>query len=165
MTRISKSLAASVLSCCLLCTFTPHVVTAVGATQADKPRNTADLDGTWRLVAVEFGPNTAGEEALKGTTFVAKGNRYTISGPHINREGVFEIDRTNQPHTITVSEASATELGKQVKYGEKSKYHGIVRVEGDKLELCLTTVDKARPTNFAAPSERTTYYAARKIKQ
>jgi uncharacterized protein (TIGR03067 family) len=133
--------------------------------QADNLNSANDLDGVWRLEAVEFGPNIAGKEALKGTTFVVKGSEYTISGPHINREGTFQIDRTTTPHTITISEAEATEVGKQVKYGVKIKYHGIVRAEGDKLEIRFVTLDKVRPTDFAVSIEGSTYYSARRVKE
>jgi uncharacterized protein (TIGR03067 family) len=133
--------------------------------QADKPKSATDLDGVWRLVEVEFGPNVAGEEALKSTTFVVIGSKYTISGPHINREGTFEIDRTTTPHRITISEAEATEVGEQVKYGEKIKYHGIVRAEGDKLEIRFVTLDKMRPIDFAVPNEGSTYYSARRVQE
>jgi uncharacterized protein (TIGR03067 family) len=135
------------------------------AAPTDKSKSSHELDGSWRLVVVEFGPNTAGEEALKGTTFIIKDGKYTINGRHINCEGEFEIDWTMKPPTITISEAQAIEVGTPIKYGEKIKYHGIVRVEGDKLEMRFTTLDKARPTTFAQPNEGTTYYSARRVKE
>lgn len=131
----------------------------------DKPKTSHQLDGRWRLVEVEFGPNTAGEEALKGTSFIVRDGKYTINGQHINREGEFEIDWTKKPPTITISEAQAIEVGSLIKYGVKIKYHGIVRLEGEKLEMRFTTLDRARPTTFAQPNEGTTYYSARKVKE
>jgi uncharacterized protein (TIGR03067 family) len=137
----------------------------VSAGPTDQPTSAQNLDGTWRLVEVEFGPNIAGEEALEGTTFVVKGGRYTISGVHINRDGTFEIEWATNPHTITISEAQAVEVGKQVKYGDRIKYHGIVRIEGDKLEIRFTPLDKARPTDFTLPNEWANKYSARRVKE
>ncbi len=107
------------------------------------------LDGTWKPVAIEQNGQAVPEEALKKidfpTEFVFKGNRWgAISRSGKRYESAFVLDASKNPAWIDV---------KGSLFEGMPDLHGILKLEGDTITVCVVEKDRPRPTEFKTKAQ------------
>jgi RNA polymerase sigma factor (sigma-70 family) len=117
------------------------------APQGSKPAAKTDLDllqGTWTLIEGEAG----GRKFKAVMTYTFRGNHYQLKGKLKGAvKGTFKLSQQGNVKCIDFAADPAT-----LKYGPGAFLpHGIYRLDGDKLSLCLGDPVHGRPTEFAAP--------------
>jgi len=98
------------------------------------------LEGTWEFAALEIDGGTMPPGALVASRLLIDGDRFRMESPEANYEGVFNIDVEAEPHGIDIEFVAGPEAG--------NTNHGIFRIAGDRLEICLDVNGKARPSAF-----------------
>ncbi len=105
------------------------------------------IEGTWRITALEVNGNKA-HEADARKLLVVNGHDGTwillSEGMEISR-GTSTIDPTKTPRTI---DFTPTKGG-----GKDNHYQGIYELENQKRRLCFVPPGKERPTEFSSPSD------------
>lgn len=101
------------------------------------------LEGTWAVEALEVDGAQLPPEALSTSQLLLDGDRFRFESPESNYEGVFTIDVEAEPHTIDIDFVEGPEAGRT--------NHGIFRVDGDELLLCLDVNGRPAPRLFSAP--------------
>jgi len=95
------------------------------------------LEGTWRVVAVELGGKEMGRQELVDYLLVFSGTECSIvSGKRVIR-CTFTIDHSNTPKWIDVTRTS-----------DKVTWPGIYRLNDATLKVFLDTTGSKRPTEF-----------------
>jgi uncharacterized protein (TIGR03067 family) len=77
---------------------------------------------------------------LTGSRVLIDGDRFRSETPGVTYEGIFNIDVDADPHAIDIEFVAGPEAG--------NHNHGIFRLDGDRLDLCLDMTGKARPAEF-----------------
>ncbi|HWA11209.1 MAG TPA: TIGR03067 domain-containing protein [Opitutaceae bacterium] len=104
------------------------------------------LEGTWVFERLET-DGVALPAAMLGTSRVLiDGDRFRTETPEAIYEGVFNIDVEMDPAAIDIEFVAGPEAG--------NWNHGIFRVDGDRLEICLDLNGKARPGEFKTAAGR-----------
>jgi len=126
------------------------VLLAAIAATADDAKDEAikkdrkQIEGTWRIVALEIGGNKSNEDDAKKLT-VVNGSDGTWSlrseGTEISK-GISTFDTTKKPKTI---DFTPTEGG-----GQGNQHLGIYELGEKTRKLCLAAPGKERPTEFAS---------------
>ncbi len=98
------------------------------------------LEGTWEFAALEIDGGTMPPDSLSASRLLIDGDRFRMESPEANYEGVFNIDVEAEPHGIDIEFVAGPEAG--------NTNHGIFRIAGDRLEICLDVNGKPRPTAF-----------------
>lgn len=101
-----------------------------------------NLEGTWKVVAMERDGKQEPDEVAKAPEFTFKGDKIVFKTGDKEREMTFKIDPTKKPKEIDLGEASA---------GQVSKGKGIYifNTEKGELKICVGKRDGDRPTEFA----------------
>ncbi len=112
-----------------------------------------DLQGTWRLLSLEYGGKKTpmgGESFLPGRLIIA-GNKFTyMVGDEKIGEGLIRVDAKQRPRVV---DASGKYFDKEEGFLE---WVGIYKIEGDQLWLCGRFAGgKLRPV---PPEERPTEF-------
>jgi uncharacterized protein (TIGR03067 family) len=110
---------------------------AGGDPQEDAKKALADLQGTWRLTAVENQGRT-NDLADDGPRWLIKGNKVFYAGKEL---AVLTADGATKPKSLDLAFAEP-----------KRSYEGIYSVKDDELKICVnrnTEGVKERPTDFA----------------
>jgi uncharacterized protein (TIGR03067 family) len=98
------------------------------------------LEGTWSFERLVVAGNTLPPAALTAARILIDGDRFRTESPEAIHEGVFNIDVEAEPHAIDIEFVEGPESG--------NTNHGIFRVDGDTLEICLDTSGAPRPATF-----------------
>ena len=133
--------------------FAGALLTAIGAiAAADDAKDEAikkdrkQIEGTWRVVALEVDGNRSKEEDARKLT-VVNGSDGTWSlrseGKEISK-GTSTIDPTKKPKTIDLKWTEGEGSGKQ--------YLGIYELGEKTRKLCFAQPGKERPTEFSTTS-------------
>lgn len=106
-----------------------------------------DGQGTWRAVSwIEDGKKTPDED-LKDLRLVIEGNNWTFSkGKEVVSSGTYKIvavEKDHRKHDRKVDKG--TSAGRT--------FLEIVKFEGDTVTVCVATVGKERPTEFASKAD------------
>ena len=104
------------------------------------------LEGTWSFARLEIGGTSIPAAGLKMSRLLIDGDRFRTESPEATYEGVFNIDVEAQPHHIDIHFVEGPEAG--------NWNHGIYRLNGDTLELCLDVNGKPRPAKFTSSGDR-----------
>jgi uncharacterized protein (TIGR03067 family) len=111
-------------------------------------RELANLQGVWKLVAVEKDGNKAfPKEGEKVSVRVEiKGAKYTLMGEtgkeKSRAEGTFNLDASKKPKAIDFKYGG---------FGRKTPEEGIYELDGDNLKLCFQiSGGESRPKEFSA---------------
>ncbi len=104
-----------------------------------------DLQGEWKVVALEADGSKAPEEALKKMRWVIKGSklRSSDSGENPEGESTIKTDVSKTPWHIDITALEGPHKGKTVQ--------GIYKLDKGRLTICLRDPDQAgkgRPTEF-----------------
>jgi uncharacterized protein (TIGR03067 family) len=113
------------------------------AADAPLPKEVADVQGVWKLVAGEFQGQPL--DITGGPyTWVIEGNKITCGTREL---GEFTLDAGKKPRTIDLS-----------LLGPKRERVGIYELDGDTLRVCVNTQDgaKKRPTGLATVNQPAT---------
>lgn len=127
-------------------------VVLLGTARADDAKEEAikqdrkQIEGTWRIVALEINGNKAREEDARKLSVVngPEGTwRLLSEGKEVAR-GTNSFDPTQKPKTIdfTITEGE----------GKGNVYQGIYELGEKTRKLCFAPPGKDRPTEFTAPS-------------
>ena len=114
----------------------------------DTKKDKKDLDsiqGTWQVVASEFGGQKAPKEALEQAKLrlTLKGNKFVYtSGDKKLTEGTFEIDPTKKPRTLDARGTDPT--------GKEVATTGIYELNGDTMRVCFVLKGEKRPEAFVS---------------
>ena len=96
------------------------------------------LQGDWQVVRIERPGSPGNPDELVRVRYIFDKDRATLmNGEHKGWEGVFRVDRTEEPMAIDFTGTADPHNGE--------KAFGIYRVAGDALTIC---VGKKRPTEF-----------------
>ncbi len=107
----------------------------------DAPKDSALLQGTWKLSAGEADGNALSETELKDGKLVIKGEHYTVAlADRETVEGVQKLDPSAKPKTIDITDASGPNKDKASL--------GIYELKGDEFRAAFAPTGKARPTTF-----------------
>ena len=115
---------------------------AAGASQDAAKKDLEALQGTWSVVTLENDGTPLPPEAIKGSTFVVKGDRYTLKGGADTFRGMLRLDPSKKPKAL-----DATFVDDDGK--DKGKAQGIYELAGDRLRICWREGDR-RPAEFAS---------------
>ena len=98
------------------------------------------LEGSWSFARLEIDGSALPPGAFAASRLLIDGDRFRTETPEATYEGVFNIDVEAQPHAIDIEFVAGPEAG--------NWNHGIFRLEGDQLELCLDLNGHPRPAGF-----------------
>ncbi len=113
------------------------------------------LEGTWSFERLVIAGNTLPAIALAASRILIDGDRFRTESPEAIYEGVFNIDVEAEPHAIDIEFVEGPESG--------NTNHGIFRLDGDTLEICLDISGEPRPTTFhAAPGTQHAFEVLRR---
>src|SRR5262245_48417706 len=100
------------------------------------------LEGAWSFERLMVAGNTLPAAALTASRILIDGDRFRTESPEATYEGVFNIDVEARPHAIDIEFVEGPEAG--------NTNHGIFRLDGDTLEICLDISGAPRPAAFHA---------------
>lgn len=101
------------------------------------------MQGTWRVILVEFGGKKATKEENEKVNFrlVVEGERYTV---YLNDEkftsGRMKLDPAKKPKEMDTREEEGPNKGKTLQ--------SIYKIEGDVMMACFNVPGGQRPTEF-----------------
>jgi uncharacterized protein (TIGR03067 family) len=101
------------------------------------------LEGTWSFERLVVAGSTLPAAALVASRILIDGDRFRTESPEAIYEGAFNIDVGAEPHAIDIEFVEGPEAG--------NTNHGIFRLDGDMLEICLDISGAPRPARFHAP--------------
>ncbi len=99
------------------------------------------LEGTWTFESLEVAGNSISPELLMGSKILIDGDRFRSESAGSIYEGLFLIDVEPKIHTIDIQFVEGPEAG--------NTNYGIFRFVDSRLEICLDTYGKVRPTKFS----------------
>jgi uncharacterized protein (TIGR03067 family) len=100
------------------------------------------LQGTWKLVSVEFDGQCMPMDDLKASRLTVKGSDYAFTLNKTSLELTFKLDPSKKPKEIDLIGVAGTDKGKI--------YRGIYVLEGDTYKICRhSQPDRERPIEFA----------------
>lgn len=100
----------------------------------------SQLQGTWRVTALEVNGAAPPRTQLASSSIVIKGTRFTATGPGSLYEGEMTIDANAQPKRLSVAMEKGAELRTN---------HAIYEIKGDTLRICLNVNGDPAPKAFA----------------
>jgi uncharacterized protein (TIGR03067 family) len=99
------------------------------------------LQGTWKLVAVEFNGQCLTMNDIKDSRLTVKGDDYVFTLNKTKWELTFKIDPSKYPKEIDLMDVTGADKGKT--------FRGIYVVEGDTYKICrYIQPERERPTQF-----------------
>jgi uncharacterized protein (TIGR03067 family) len=97
----------------------------------------SQLQGLWKVTAMEGNGNQAPEKTLKGMRFLIKGDKISLSGQAKDLRG-YRLDASAKPKAIDIFDDERNEFSK-----------GVYQIEGDTMKLCFSQQTKLdRPESF-----------------
>jgi uncharacterized protein (TIGR03067 family) len=117
------------------------LVAAAPPKKVDVKKELQQLQGTWRIVAIEINGNKLSDDDLKNapTKLILKGNKYTLEGGE-GGKGTFKADPTKKPKTVDSVPSEGDNKGKTIK--------AIYEIDGDTMKACYDISGKTRPKDF-----------------
>ena len=104
------------------------------------------LEGTWTFESLEVGGKQVPASHTQHSRILIDGDRFRTESPEAIYEGVFNIDVEASPQHIDIEFTEGPEAG--------NWNHGIFRLDGDKLEICLDMTGEPRPREFGTETGR-----------
>lgn len=98
------------------------------------------LEGTWCIERMEVEGAELPAPIFADTRLLIDGDRFRTETPEADHEGIFNLDIEGEPAAIDIEFVAGPEAG--------NRNHGIFRLDGDTLEICLDVNGKARPQGF-----------------
>ena len=98
------------------------------------------LEGIWAFSRLEIDGGVMPAGSLTASRLLIDGDRFRTESPEATYEGIFTINVEAQLHEIDIEFVAGPEAGKW--------NHGIYRLAGDQLELCLDLNGRPRPGRF-----------------
>ena len=113
------------------------------------------LEGTWSFERLVVAGNTLPATSLTASRILIDGDRFRTESPEAIYEGTFNIDVEAEPQAIDIEFVEGPEAG--------NTNHGIFRLDGDTLEICIDISGAPRPATFrAAPGTQHAFEALRR---
>src|SRR4051812_37925388 len=129
---------------------------ALAAPDKDKKDDKDDvkkMEGEWQVTAWEQGGNALPAEALEGSRWTVKGDKYTFVMGANTEEGTFKLDPAKKPPAIDLDITSGNCKG--------NAQVGIYKVEGDTITFCFNRPGATgRPTEFKSTEDGDTFIVA-----
>jgi uncharacterized protein (TIGR03067 family) len=99
------------------------------------------FQGTWQAVsAIGLDGKPLAADALKATTIVIEGNKYTLRVKDDRITGTFSIDPARKPKTM---DGTFT-----LRDGTSGKFLGLYEIDGDRRRSCIGVAEGQRPTRW-----------------
>ena len=98
------------------------------------------LEGTWTFSRLEVDGDAVPAAALRSSRILIDGDRFRTESPEATYEGTFIIDVEAEPHRIDIDFVAGPEAGRA--------NHGIFRLDGEQLEICLDVNGGPAPGAF-----------------
>lgn len=133
-------------SALIAATLAPLLATADDAKEEAIKKDRKQIEGTWRIVALEVnGMKIAEQEARKLTVVNGSDGTWSLrsEGQELMK-GTSTFDPTVKPKVIdfTITEGS----------GKGNEHRGIYELGQDRRKLCFASPGYERPTDFSSPS-------------
>ncbi len=113
------------------------------------------LEGAWAFDSLEVDGNQIPSSQTQHARILIDGDRFRTESPEAIYEGVFNIDAEASPQHIDIEFIAGPEAG--------NWNHGIFRLDGDRLEICLDMNGNPRPNEFGtAPGRGHAYEVLRR---
>lgn len=111
---------------------------------SDKPGSApTEFEGEWQMVSAVMHGQPMEESAVKWVKRVTVGNETTVTaGPQTMMKMEFTSDASQSPKTIDYVNTAGPNKGKA--------QHGIYKVDGDILTICVAAPGGPRPTEFGS---------------
>lgn len=104
------------------------------------------LEGTWTFERLEIDGGSLPGPMLAASRILIDGDRFRTESPEATYEGVFNLNVEADPAEIDIEFVAGPEAG--------NWNHGIFRINGDRLEICLDLNGKPRPREFKTAAGR-----------
>jgi uncharacterized protein (TIGR03067 family) len=99
-----------------------------------------NLQGSWRVTALEVNGQAMPVDALGSAGIVINGGRFISTGMGNEYEGTFEVDVKSRPRKLTMKFDTGPEKG--------NTNLAIYEIKGDSWKLCIATQGSVRPSRF-----------------
>ncbi|MFO0839691.1 MAG: TIGR03067 domain-containing protein [Phycisphaerae bacterium] len=114
------------------------------------------MEGVWSFARLEIDGQVVPPAGLGASRLLIDGDRFRMESPGSNYEGVFNVDVEAQPPTIDIEFVEGPEAG--------NHNHGIFKLHGDQLEICLDMTGKPAPAEFrTSPGSSRAYETLKRI--
>ena len=140
--KMATSLAGVLASFLLL-----NAATIAGDSKEDAiKKERKRFEGTWQVESAEVDGHKLSDDDAKAFTVInAVDGKWSIEqNGKVVAKGTSEIDPTQKPKTVDLTQTDGNGAGQ--------KLLGIYEITKDTRKVCFAPADKARPTEFAAPS-------------
>ena len=104
------------------------------------------LEGTWIFERLEIDGGSLPGSMLTASRILIDGDRFRTESPEATYEGVFNLNVETDPPEIDIEFVAGPEAG--------NWNHGIFRIDGDRLEICLDLNGRPRPREFKTAAGR-----------
>lgn len=120
----------------------PAVILTLGPPDGVAPvKDVGPLEGTWRLVSVEYNGQSLPMENLLAARLTVQGERYTFTLGKTTLAFTHRVDLTKGPATLDLTATAGAEKGKT--------FRAICELKGDTLKICRQVQpEKERPSRF-----------------
>ncbi|GJM23907.1 MAG: hypothetical protein DHS20C16_03220 [Phycisphaerae bacterium] len=105
-----------------------------------------NLEGTWAFDSLEVDGSPIPAAHTQHSRILIDGDRFKTETPGVIYEGVFNIDAEASPQHIDIEFIAGPEAG--------NWNHGIFKLDGDRLEICLDMNGQPRPKDFSTAAGR-----------
>src|SRR5262245_12147674 len=99
-----------------------------------------NLQGSWRVTALEVDGQTVPMDTLGNAGIVINGDHFVSTGMGNEYKGTFEVDAKSRPRKLTMKFDTGPEKG--------NTNLAIYEMKGDTWKLCIATQGKVRPLRF-----------------
>src|SRR5262245_30222647 len=99
-----------------------------------------NLQGSWRVTALEVDGQTVPMDTLGNAGIVINGDHFVSTGMGNEYKGTFEVDAKSRPRKLTMKFDTDPEKG--------NTNLAIYEMKGDTWKLCIATQGKVRPSRF-----------------
>src|SRR4051812_49338703 len=99
------------------------------------------LEGEWAFDSLQVDGSDMPRAMIAASKLLLDGDRFRMESPEGNYDGRFTIDTAAKPMQIDIEFVEGSEAGNTV--------HGLFKLDGDALTICLGLAGSSRPTTFA----------------
>ena len=116
-------------------------VLLIGANSDEVRKEFEQMNGSWQAVSVEREGKALPPADVRKIRLTIDGENYTFETGKQTIEGTHKLDPSKDPKLIDAVRTKGPDEGKTI--------HGIYELEGDRLHICFSAPEQARPSQFS----------------